>query len=106
MAVIDQFDPWEGDPTAPMLEAVTAYLVRDALEELDRPHVLLIVDGNGQASYVAGPFPDALAAATAAESERRIDEVELGAANGRTYSVKPLLAPSGGSENGSQAVTA
>ncbi|WP_134742311.1 hypothetical protein [Nocardioides sp. 503] len=67
-------------------------LVHGAVAELDVPHVVICTEVPGGATSCRGPYPDALAAATAAERHR----TSLGAwAGEQTWSVAvaPLLAP-------------
>jgi hypothetical protein len=91
-----QQDPsWRVDWSDANVRAVQAaladFLVRDALEELDRPHVVVVTAPDSVC--VIGPYPDALAAVVAAEQERHGQETALGDVSGRAYDVHPLCDP-------------
>ncbi|WP_459981299.1 hypothetical protein [Nocardioides sp. AN3] len=75
------------------LELVRESIVRDAMEDLDRPHIVLIRDGRLDLTLVMGPFPDALTATVAAHGQRLEDDRELGESQSRTYAVFVLLPP-------------
>ena len=74
----------------PALRRVFDHLVFDAVRRLDTPHLVII--RSGYSTQFCGPFPDALAAACAAEVELagnaslpREERVEV--------TVAPLIAP-------------
>jgi hypothetical protein len=83
----------DGGWCTPELEIVRDSIVREAIDELDRPHIVLIHDGQLDLTLVLGPFPDALTAAVAAHDQRREDERELGDSTSRSYDVHVLLPP-------------
>jgi hypothetical protein len=78
---------------APALEAVRESIVWEAVNDLDRPHIVLINDPELDVALVLGPFPDALSATVGAETQRREDVRELGESGRRTYRVLLLLPP-------------
>jgi len=75
-------------------ELLRSWLIREAVEDVERPHVVLVLDPHGTPSLVLGPFGNALAAATATETQRAEDDRELGPSASRRYLVHPIYAPS------------
>lgn len=85
-------DWMEIDPLVAAIEAlVMDAVVFDAVAELDRAHVVLILDG--RETYVMGPYPDGLSAAAGAENDKAMARREFGAAHTRRYQVLPLCSP-------------
>lgn len=78
---------------APALEILRESIVREAMNDLDRPHIVLISDVQLDTTVVMGPFPDALTASVAADRQRREDDRELGGSVSRTYRVFVLFPP-------------
>lgn len=70
-------------------------IVSQEIEDLDRPHVVIVSDGPTGDQFVLGPFPDGYAALCAAEQERLNDACELDVTIGRSYRVHLLLDPVG-----------
>ncbi|WP_017933664.1 hypothetical protein [Nocardioides sp. Iso805N] len=66
-------------------------MVRQDVEDLDRPHVVLTCDPIAGATFVTGPFVDAAAALAAASQEAAYDRDELGVS--RRHEILPLLNP-------------
>jgi hypothetical protein len=87
-------DP-EREPTrlseAFALSVVMDGVVRSEVEDLDRPHVVLVEMAGTQ--MIIGPYPTALEAVYAAEQERISHAEELGPDPDRSYRVQRLLAP-------------
>jgi hypothetical protein len=87
-------DP-EREPTrlseAFALSVVMDGVVRTEVEDLDRPHVVLVVIAGSQ--MIIGPYPTAFEAAHAAEQERLSHAEELGPDPDRHYRVQRLLTP-------------
>jgi hypothetical protein len=81
------------DWQAVAVETLRETLVREAMEDLDRPHVVLVGDVELGLTLVLGPFPDALTAAVAADAQRREDDRELGPSSVRTYRVSLIFPP-------------
>lgn len=75
------------------VEAVRETLVREAMDDLERPHVVLIEDVVLGLRLVLGPFPDALSATLAADAQRQEGERELDPTSVRTYEVALILPP-------------
>ena len=75
------------------VETLRETLVREAMEDLDRPHVLLVGDVGLGLTLVLGPFPDALTATVAAHAQQQEDDRELGPSSVRTYQVSLLFPP-------------
>jgi hypothetical protein len=82
-------DDWQARAVA----AVRETLVRQALDDLDRPHVVIVGDAGLGMTLVLGPFPDALSATIAAEAQRLEDDRELGPSSVRTYQVSLIFPP-------------
>jgi hypothetical protein len=79
--------------SASAAEIVLESIIRQETGDLDRPHVVCISDGDDVPAAVMGPYPDAMAAAAAAEQQRASDLRELGESADRRYELRVLLAP-------------
>lgn len=73
------------------LQILVEAMVKQDVEDLDRPHVILTCDAAAGATYVTGPFADAAAALAAAAQEAAYDRDELGVT--RRHEILPLLHP-------------
>ncbi|WGL50374.1 hypothetical protein P5P86_10380 [Nocardioides sp. BP30] len=71
-----------------LVEAV----VKQELEDLDRPHVIVTWDLLAGTTFVTGPFADAASALAAAARELAYDRAELGNVS-RRHEILPLLHP-------------
>jgi len=84
--------PADGEGVDPaVLSLVTDAMVRAALEEMERPHVVIARDLVTGAQAISGPYADGLQAAVAVEQERRFDATIEDTE--RSYAVLPLLEP-------------
>jgi hypothetical protein len=88
------------DPEPERFDATEADLLREKfisqeIEDMDRPHVVIVSDGPEGDQFVLGPFRDAFEALCAAEHERMNDACELDFTTGRSYRVHLLLDPIG-----------
>jgi hypothetical protein len=78
---------------ASALEILRESIVSQAMDDLERPHIVLIDDPELDLAFVLGPFADALSATVAADAQRQEDLRELGESGHRTYRVLVLLPP-------------
>lgn len=67
-------------------------IVDEAVADLARAHVLIVVDNETRATIITGPFADPLAATIAAEEERERMVSEFGPGS-HLCMVRPLYAP-------------
>lgn len=66
-------------------------VVRDGIEELDHPHVMVCRDLSSGFISLAGPFPDGFSALLAAERDAR--SLSGAEGDGLEFSVLPLYPP-------------
>lgn len=77
---------------AAAIERIMESQFADWVRELDRPHVVVCKDPFSGSISLQGPYPTALAAASAAERDRQSEETQPESER-MTFTVAPLLSP-------------